>query len=179
MSARVINSRPTYIGTVLLPVLCLLAFTQVACDQSKTEEPVERAQEATPSDPVQQASTDPVQQAGQIVTTPQSKTVIAPGNIVVMALSSYDQRAVVKSADGEMQAMKPGDIVPGTETVLVDVLNDRLVLEQTVTMSSGLKVKQTVWVYKARDGVSRVQVLNRNAPELKEYKVTKTIVTSE
>ncbi len=140
---------------------------------------MERALQTVPPATVQQASTDPVQPAGQIVAIPQSKTVIAPGNIVVMALSSFDQRAVVMSAEGEMQAMKPGDVVPGTEMVLVDVLNDRLVFEETVTRPSGLKVKQTIWVYKARDGVSRVQVLNRNAPELKEYKVTKTIVTSQ
>ncbi|MEJ2066268.1 MAG: hypothetical protein P8X74_23820, partial [Reinekea sp.] len=84
------------------------------------------------------------------------------------------ERAVVKTAQGELQTLKIGNIVQGTDATLIDVLDDRLVFEEISTKPSGLKVKNTVWVYKFKDGVSKVQVLNHLPPKLKEYSVSKT-----
>lgn len=179
MRKRFLIFRPTRRYVTLMSVVCLLAFTQVACDRDDADTVVEQTGESSPAESVQPIVTDSAESSVKFVSAGQIDSAVAPGNIVVMALSSADARAVIKSAAGEMLAMKPGDVVPGTETRLVDVLPDRLVFEEVVIRPSGLKVRQILWVYKAKNGVSRVQVLNRDAPELKEYKVTQTIVTSQ
>lgn len=158
---------------------CFVSIILVACDQNNSDEQVELGLEMEQAAPVNQPKADGSKQDELAVPTRQNNVAIAPGNIVVLALSTYDARAVVKSAQGELQAMQPGDVVQGTETVLIDILEDRLVFEEVVTKPSGLKVKETVWVYKARDGVSRVRVLSRNSPESSGISVKKTIVVSE
>ena len=49
-----------------------------------------------------------------------------------MALGAVDGRAVVKTADGKMQVVKVGDTIPGTQSVVSQVLNDKLIVEHTV-----------------------------------------------
>ncbi len=152
--------------------IILVSLIQVACDPNQTdlgEASALDAETPVPSTPPETMATDAVAQAGK------TTTAIAPGNIVLLALSAYDARAVVKSAQGEMQAMKLGDTVLGTQATLVDILDDRLVFEEFVTKPSGLKTQQTVWVYKAKDGVSRIQVLHRHGPKSRTYAVEKTI----
>ena len=84
---------------------------------------------------------------------------------VVLALSPFDQHAVVKLPEQEMQALKTGQAVEGVDARLVEVLEDRAVFEEIVLGDNGLKVKETVWVYKAKQGVSRVQRLSKEKPE--------------
>jgi ribosomal protein L19 len=179
MIVKLIKFEGTGSGIVVMFMLCLVSLVLVACDSSKTDERVDSTLEPGQLVPAKQTDADATSQTADTESSTQANIAIAPGNIVVLALSTYDARAVVKSAQGEMQAMKPGDVVEGTETVLVDILDDRLVFEELVTKPSGLKVKETVWVYKAKNGVSRVQVLNLHSPELKGRTVKKTIIVSE
>jgi|GEM_PF-2130712 len=179
MSAKTIKPGKENSNIVGMLMLSLVCFILVACDRSKTDERVERAVESEQLVPDKQAEKDGRRQTDETVLTRQTNIVVAPGNIVVLALSTYNARAVVKSAQGIMQTMKPGDVVPGTETTLIDILDDRLVFEKLVTKPSGLKTRETIWVYKAKDGVSRVQVLNQQSPELKNYTVKKIIIASD
>ena len=67
----------------------------------------------------------------------------------VMASGPLDGRAVVKSADGKMTVLKVGDKLPGTEATLIQVLADKLVVEESVGKTGKPKVKQTAWLLKA------------------------------
>lgn len=82
----------------------------------------------------------------------------------VMALSPLDERAVIKLPDNKMQVLKPGDAIDGTQATVEQVLTDRLVLEETITLESGGEGIETVWFYKAVDGRSRVERLRRQPP---------------
>jgi len=66
----------------------------------------------------------------------------------VMASGPLDGRAVVKSADGKMTVLKVGDKLPGTEATLIQVLADKLVVEESVGKPGKPKVKQTAWLIK-------------------------------
>jgi hypothetical protein len=83
----------------------------------------------------------------------------------VMALSPIDERAVVQSPDNRMTVVEPGDSIEGTRATVKQVLTDRLVLEEKVTRESGMEDIETVWVYKAAGGESKVQRLRRQPPE--------------
>lgn len=67
----------------------------------------------------------------------------------VMASGPLDGRAVVKSADGKMHVLNIGDKLPGTQATLIQVLADKLVVEETVGKEGQPKVKQTAWIIKA------------------------------
>jgi len=67
----------------------------------------------------------------------------------VMALGSLDGRAVVKSADGKMHVLTVGDALPGTQATVLQVLADKLVVEESVGKEGQPKVKQTAWMLKA------------------------------
>lgn len=66
----------------------------------------------------------------------------------VMASGPLDGRAVVKSADGKMTVLKVGDKLPGTEATLIQVLADKLVVEEMVGKPGKPKVQQTAWLLK-------------------------------
>ena len=53
-------------------------------------------------------------------------------DLSVMALGAVDGRAVVKTADGKIQVVKVGDTISGTQAVVSQVLNDKLIVEDTV-----------------------------------------------
>lgn len=80
-------------------------------------------------------------------------------NISVMALGPLDGRAVVQLPNGSMQILKAGDAIIDTDIKVLQVLSDRLVLQDTVKGKDGDMIKQMVWVYKAIHGESRVQRL--------------------
>ncbi|HEX5057248.1 MAG TPA: hypothetical protein VFX02_12230 [Gammaproteobacteria bacterium] len=87
-------------------------------------------------------------------------------DITVLALSAPDGRAVVRLPDDKMQVLKPGDAVDGTQAKVLQVLADKLVLEETVAdEKSGEKRRETVWLYKAVDGKSRIERLLRVLPK--------------
>ncbi|HEX5057348.1 MAG TPA: hypothetical protein VFX02_12735 [Gammaproteobacteria bacterium] len=83
--------------------------------------------------------------------------------VAVMALSPADGSAVVKLESGRMQVVKAGAAIEGMGVTLVQVLPDKLVLEE-VSEENGNKTKTTVWLYKAQHGVSQLQRLERQAP---------------
>ena len=90
---------------------------------------------------------------------------------VVLALSPFDGHAVIQLPETEMQVVKIGQELEGFDAKLVDVLHDRAVFEEIVQLDSGIKVKETVWLYKAKQGKSRVQRLSKHAPEKPVYEV--------
>lgn len=100
-------------------------------------------------------------------------------NATVLALSPYDKSVVIKLPDAEMQALTMGQSLEGIDAVLVDVLDDRAVFEEIVINESGTKAEETVWIYKAENGVSRVQRLSRRAPATPVHEVTRVIGSSE
>jgi hypothetical protein len=89
-------------------------------------------------------------------------------NLSVMALGAVDGRAVVKMPDGKMQVLKVGDTIPGTQAVISQVLNDKLVVEDTVTTKDKPTTKQVVWIQKAKAGeksaVQRFESEGASAP---------------
>jgi type II secretory pathway component PulC len=87
-------------------------------------------------------------------------------DLSVMALGAVDGRAVVKTTDNKMQVVKVGETIPGTQAVLTQVLNDKLVVEDTLVGDDKKTRKQTAWVFKAPNGdKSRVQRLETEAPK--------------
>jgi hypothetical protein len=86
-------------------------------------------------------------------------------NLSVLALGPVDGRAVVRSQSGAMRVLSLGDSIDGTQAKLVQVLVDRLVLEDTIKSKEGDTILEVVWMYKAgTDGRSRVQRLGRIGP---------------
>ena len=90
---------------------------------------------------------------------------------VVLALSPFDGHAVVQLSGHEMQVVKVGQALEGFNAKLVDVLHDRAVFEEVVQHDNGIKVKETVWLYAAKNGKSRIQRLSKQAPEKPVYEV--------
>ena len=90
---------------------------------------------------------------------------------VVLALSPFDGHVVVQLPEHEMQVVKVGQALASVNAKLVDVLHDRAVFEEVVQHDNGIKVKETVWLYKAKQGKSRIQRLSKQAPEKPVYEV--------
>jgi hypothetical protein len=88
-------------------------------------------------------------------------------SITVMAVGPSDGRAVVTLPDGKMQVLKVGDTVPGTQAIVIQVLPDKLVVEETIEKAGSAPVKQMVWIYKpGKPGEkSRIQRLDRVGPD--------------
>jgi len=81
-------------------------------------------------------------------------------SISIMALGALDGRAVVKTADNKMHVLKLGDVIPGTQATVSQILGDKLVVEDVV--ENGLK--QTVWITKGgADGKVTVQRMSMEA----------------
>jgi len=76
----------------------------------------------------------------------------------IMAVGPLDGRAVVKSPDGKLQVMKLGDTLPGTQAKLLQVLPDKLVVEDTVGKEGQPAVKQTAWIIKSNKPGEKTQV---------------------
>jgi len=81
-------------------------------------------------------------------------------SLSIMALGALDGRAVVKTADNKMHVLKLGDVIPGTQATVSQILGDKLVVEDVV--ENGLK--QTVWITKGgADGKVTVQRMSMEA----------------
>ncbi len=154
----------------------MLSIFQSACDSDTNVEQSELKLVSQQALPKREAGD--VNKIEQPTLASQSRKVISPGNIVVLALNVHDGRAVIKSAQGDMQVMQVGDVVQSTEATLVNIMNDRLVFEEIITRPSGLKAKETHWVYKAENGVSRVQILRQHAPKSESKPVRKTVIVN-
>ena len=86
--------------------------------------------------------------------------------IAVIALGPMDGRAVVQSVDGRMQVLKVGDALAGSNARLMQVLADRIVLEDVVDRDGRDPTRELVWVFKADDrGHSRQTRLSPTAPD--------------
>jgi hypothetical protein len=88
--------------------------------------------------------------------------------LTVVALVPMASRAVIKLPDGEMQVVQPGDQLPGDAITVVQVLTDKLVVEERLNPSGTSALKRLAWVYQAPvgGGYSRVVRLQQEAPVL-------------
>jgi hypothetical protein len=88
--------------------------------------------------------------------------------LTVVALAPMDSRAVIKLPDGEIQVVQPGDQVLGDAITVVQVLTDKLVVEERLNPSATPALKRLAWVYQApvSGGYSRVVRLRQEVPVL-------------
>ena len=95
-------------------------------------------------------------------------------DFALMAMGPLDGRAVVKSADGRMHVLKVGDTLPGTQAKVLQVLADKLVVEDSVGKEDQTKIRQTVWLNKsAHPGVpGPVQRFDTQGPAPAQHEVT-------
>jgi len=86
--------------------------------------------------------------------------------LLVLALAPLEGRAVVQGPDGTMALVRPGDQLQGSSATLVQVLPDKLVLEEHSTSAGQAPVKRLVWLYKAprEGGPSRLLRLQHDVP---------------
>jgi hypothetical protein len=85
-------------------------------------------------------------------------SVIALEKIALLALSQYDGRAVLGFPDRQMAVLKVGDKVPHSAAVVMQVLSDKLILQEAV---AGNGAKQVVWMHKGQGGQpGRIERLN-------------------
>jgi hypothetical protein len=84
--------------------------------------------------------------------------------LAVLVLAPVEGRAVVQAADGEIHLLAPGDALPDLEARVVQILPDRLVVEEPPARRGA--PPRRVWIYRERDaaGRTRVQVLDPEAP---------------
>lgn len=81
----------------------------------------------------------------------------------IVAVSEADGRAVIQTKNGDMQSVKAGDRLPGSDAVVREIWGKRLVAEET--MPGNPQRKQLVWITRDGKGNSRVQRLRRERPE--------------
>ena len=74
-----------------------------------------------------------------------------------------------------MQVVKVGDSIQGTQAkltqVLTQVLTDKIVLKELLEKEDGSEKQEAVLLYKAKNGVSRIERLRREPPPSKPIKV--------
>ena len=109
-----------------------------------------------------------------------SQTEDTLGELSVLAIAPLTGQAVVKGSDGRLHRVQRGDKLPGTTATLMQVLPDRLVLEEHVLTPNQMKKKQLAWLFKAtwESGNSRLVRLQRNAPAYEPIPNTMTHSTS-
>src|SRR5437773_8664148 len=73
----------------------------------------------------------------------------ALARLTVLALAPVEGHAVVQGPDGTLHLVRLGDQLQGTSATLVQVLPDKLVLEERSTDAGHGPVKLLVWLYKA------------------------------
>jgi hypothetical protein len=89
-------------------------------------------------------------------------------DVAILVLAPGGQRAVVKSADGTLHLLSVGDPLPGTRARVVQVLADRLVVEETLEGPPART--RRVWLHDRRDarGKTIVQALDPLGPRAPE-----------
>ncbi|MEE9561765.1 MAG: hypothetical protein V3W50_01715 [Thermoanaerobaculia bacterium] len=87
----------------------------------------------------------------------------------LLSVAPVDGKAVIQLPEGELQVLALGETVPGTNSIIRQVLPDRLVLDETVVGDEADDTTEwrTVWLFKAQapGQKSRLQVLSRTAPD--------------
>lgn len=89
--------------------------------------------------------------------------------VALIALTPINNQAVVQFSDKKMQVLKVGDTINGTEAKMLQVLTNKIVLENNVSSGVDRKSKEKVWLHKAVNGKSRVQYL-QNTPDVPHSK---------
>jgi hypothetical protein len=86
--------------------------------------------------------------------------------LTVLALAPVAGQAVVQGPDGTLHLVRLGDQLQGTSATLVQVLLDKLVLEERSPGTGQRPVQRLVWLYKAAQdgGPSRLVRLQREVP---------------
>jgi len=85
--------------------------------------------------------------------------------ISVFALGPVDGRAVFKYPNGKMAILNLGGSLKGTDARLVQVLNDRVVLEDMRKTNGHQPIRELVWLYKAdADGHSEEKRFSLESP---------------
>jgi hypothetical protein len=94
----------------------------------------------------------------------QAEDVLA--RLTVLALAPLAGQAVVQGPDGSLQLVRLDDQLPGTSATLIQVLPDKLVLEERSPGTGQGPVQRLVWLYKAAQdgGPSRLVRLQREVP---------------
>ena len=96
--------------------------------------------------------------------TSQSETPLE--QLRVLALAPAAGEAVLRWPDGRLRVVRGGEALDGTDIRVLQVLPDRLVLEEVLTSASQSARRQLVWLYKAPQagGASRLIRLHREPP---------------
>jgi hypothetical protein len=86
-------------------------------------------------------------------------------DLAVLLLAPAGERAVVKDAGGKLHLLSVGDVLPGTRARVLQVLPDRLVVEEALPGPPARTRK--VWLHDRRDARGRtiVQVLDPLGPD--------------
>src|SRR5262245_7612229 len=86
--------------------------------------------------------------------------------LTVLALAPVAGQAVVQGPDGSLHLVRLDDQLQGTNATLVQVLPDKLVLEERSPGTGRGPVQRLVWLYKAAQdgGPSRLVRLQREVP---------------
>jgi hypothetical protein len=86
--------------------------------------------------------------------------------LTVLALAPVAGQAVVQGPDGSLHLVRLDDQLQGTNATLVQVLPDKLVLEERSPGTGQGPVQRLVWLYKAAQdgGPSRLVRLQRQVP---------------
>jgi hypothetical protein len=86
--------------------------------------------------------------------------------LTVVALAPMAGRAVIKLPSGELQVVQPGDRLLGDAITVMQVLTDKLVVEERLNPGGTSALKRLAWVYQApvSGGYSRVVRLQQEAP---------------
>lgn len=81
-------------------------------------------------------------------------------SVTVLELRAVDGYAVVQSTDGKRVKIKKGDAIPGTNAGVVEILPDKMVIEDVIEKEDAI-VKQSVLIYlpDIPGGKSKVQRL--------------------
>ncbi len=91
-------------------------------------------------------------------------------HLSVIALAPLDGRAVLRGPDAILQLIQQGDQLPGTQATLLQVLPDKLIVEDQITEPKTPLKTQIVWIYRAPTdgGRSRILRLKKNLPTSKQ-----------
>lgn len=86
--------------------------------------------------------------------------------VLVLALAPLQGQAVVQGPGGTMSLVRLGEQLQGTGATLVQVLPDKLVLEEHSASAGQAPGKRLVWLYKAPQGggPSRLLRLQHDVP---------------
>jgi len=89
-------------------------------------------------------------------------------NYTIKVLEPLDARAVIKLPNGDMTVYKVGDKLPNTTAVILEILENKIIIEEAVTDLSGNKEIQKVLLFAEKNGQTRIErFYNNNADERK------------